>query len=117
MWALWALWVLWASYGTDDGDGLGDALKFGGAAFYLAQFYAVAAQLHLIVNSAKELQLPLVVPAAQVASTVHADGLPIAVCRKEGTVTELLSRQFRLMPIACAHLHTGKAEFAFCTTG
>ena len=48
--------------------------------------------------------------------TWYTDGLSVIVCRKEGTVAELLSRQFGLAPVATSYLYAGKAEFAFSTT-
>ena len=48
---------------------------------------------------------------------VHAHRRSINIFRHERTVAEFLCRQFGHFPISGTHLHTGKAELAFCTPG
>eukprot|EP00955_Chlamydomonas_euryale_P062857 358490-Chlamydomonas_euryale.AAC.1 len=74
----------------------------------LAQLDAEAAQLHLVVDAAKELQRAVGKPAHQVAAAVHAFVRPAA----EGIGNKLLGRQICAVRISTRHARTANHKLA-----
>ena len=103
-----------------DGDDLGDALEGGQYRFDLAQFDAVAAHLHLVVQASQVFQCAVVVPAAAVAGAVGTTSNDM--CRlilfrmilDEIIRNETIFGEFRAVQVAQRHAFTGNDDLAGC---
>ena len=101
-----------------DGDDLGDALEGGQHGFDLAQFDAVAAHLHLVVEAPQVLQRAVMVPATAVAGAVGATSVDICILVLSRMIFERIIGnktifcEFRAVQIAQGHTFAGNDDLA-----
>ncbi len=95
---------------ADQCDGLGDTGLRGQRCLDLAEFDAEAADLHLVVGAADELQLAVDGPAGQVTGAVQASAR-----RAERVGDEPLRRQGRAAQIAARLPQTRQIQLTRCT--
>ena len=81
----------------------------GQGGFDLAQLDAIAADLHLVIDPAQAVHLPVFVDPRQVTGAIE---LEIVTAGAPGIGQEFLGGQLRAAQVAIGHAGTGDAEFA-----